>query len=77
MQLGSGTDPVEGGALAAVILEHLAPRVALCFSTSHHAELKDLPVGFRVAPGLQLQFQLLPCKDSPTTAMLWLKYLEC
>ena len=44
MQLGSGTDPVEGGSLAAALLEWLLPRVALTFCTSHHAELKELSV---------------------------------
>ena len=44
MQLGSGTDPVEGGCLAAVLLEWLLTRARLTFCTSHHADLKELSV---------------------------------
>ena len=44
MQLGSGTDPVEGGCLAAVLLEWLLARARLTFCTSHHADLKELSV---------------------------------
>ena len=45
LQLGSGTDPVEGGCLAAVLLEWLLTRARLTFCTSHHADLKELSVG--------------------------------
>ena len=51
-QLGSGTDPVEGGALAAVLLQWLLPRARLTFCTSHHAELKELPVSTAARPPL-------------------------
>lgn len=44
LQLGSGTDPVEGGCLAAVLLEWLLTRARLTFCTSHHADLKELAV---------------------------------
>ena len=39
-ELGSGTDPIEGAALAISILEHTARRGALSASTTHYAELK-------------------------------------
>ena len=39
-ELGSGTDPVEGAALAISILEKIQSVGALCASTTHYAELK-------------------------------------
>ena len=44
MQVGSGTDPAEGAALAGAILDRLAGSARLTFATSHHAELKNMPV---------------------------------
>ena len=39
-ELCSGTDPVEGAALATAIIENIRGRGALCAATTHYAELK-------------------------------------
>ena len=44
MQVGSGTDPGEGAALAGAVLDALAGRAALTYATTHHAELKNRSV---------------------------------
>ena len=39
-ELGSGTDPVEGAALAATVIEHLREKKCRVMATTHYAELK-------------------------------------
>lgn len=39
-EIGSGTDPAEGGAIAAAMLEHLTRRRACCIATTHQGALK-------------------------------------
>ncbi len=39
-EIGSGTDPSEGGAIAAAVLEELARRKTLTIATTHHGALK-------------------------------------
>ncbi|MEB3234104.1 MAG: endonuclease MutS2 [Cyanobacteriota bacterium] len=44
-EVGAGTDPQEGSALAAALLKHLAERARLTVATTHFGELKALKYG--------------------------------
>lgn len=43
-ELGSGTDPVEGAAIAIAVLEEIRSYRALCAATTHYSELKEYAV---------------------------------
>jgi DNA mismatch repair protein MutS2 len=44
-EVGAGTDPLEGSALASALLKHLAERARLTIATTHFGELKALKYG--------------------------------
>ncbi|MCP9850871.1 endonuclease MutS2 [Cyanobium sp. Morenito 9A2] len=44
-EVGAGTDPTEGSALAIALLQHLADRARLTVATTHFGELKALKYG--------------------------------
>jgi DNA mismatch repair protein MutS2 len=62
-ELGSGTDPAEGAALGAAVLESLTARGARTIATTHLGALKDLPLTIAGVVNASLQFdevQLAP-----------------
>jgi DNA mismatch repair protein MutS2 len=77
-EIAAGTDPEEGAALAAAVLEALAERGATVLSTTHHEPLKELAthhprlrsaaVGFDLHTMLPT-FRLLPNIAGPSTAL--------
>jgi DNA mismatch repair protein MutS2 len=77
-EIAAGTDPEEGAALAAAVLEALAQRGASVFATTHHEPLKELAtrhpqlrsaaVGFDMKT-LMPTYRLLPDVAGPSTAL--------
>jgi DNA mismatch repair protein MutS2 len=62
-ELGSGTDPLEGGALGAAVLEELTKRRTLTLATTHLGALKELATEVPGVVNASLQFdaaQLAP-----------------
>jgi DNA mismatch repair protein MutS2 len=62
-ELGSGTDPAEGAALGAAVLEELTSRGSRTLATTHLGALKDLPLTVPGIVNASLQFddvQLAP-----------------
>lgn len=55
-ELGSGTDPAEGAALGAAILEDLTTRGTRTIATTHLGALKDLPLTVPGVVNASLQF---------------------
>ncbi|KAL0040772.1 hypothetical protein WJX79_005089 [Trebouxia sp. C0005] len=68
-EVGSGTDPAEGAALAGVLLDRLADTACLTYATTHHAQLKDRPASDRRFINASVEFDLATLK--PTYRLLW------
>jgi DNA mismatch repair protein MutS2 len=80
-EVGSGTDPAEGSALAMALLRHLAGaidgeerRAALTFATTHHGELKTLKYSddadsAKLFENASVEFD--DVKMAPTFRLLW------
>ncbi len=55
-EIGTGTDPTEGSALAAAILKELLSKSALTFATTHHGNLKILAFEVEGINNASMQF---------------------
>lgn len=68
-EVGAGTDPVEGSALAIALLKHLAERVLLTIATTHYGELKALKYQDERFENASVEFDDRTL--SPTYRLLW------
>jgi len=63
-ELGAGTDPIEGAALAQSILETILSKNALCASTTHYAELKAFALNTENVSNASCEFDINTLKPT-------------
>ncbi|MDB9502874.1 endonuclease MutS2 [Spirulina major CS-329] len=68
-EVGAGTDPSEGSALATALLYHLADRVRLAIATTHYGELKALKYQDSRFENASVEFD--EATLAPTYRLLW------
>ncbi|MDZ8051895.1 MAG: endonuclease MutS2 [Aulosira sp. ZfuVER01] len=68
-EVGAGTDPVEGSALAIALLQHLANHARLTVATTHFGELKALKYEDERFENASVEFD--ESTLSPTYRLLW------
>ena len=68
-EVGAGTDPAEGSALAIALLKYLADQVQLTIATTHYGELKALKYEDERFENASVEFDDVSL--SPTYRLLW------
>ncbi|PZO17585.1 MAG: endonuclease MutS2 [Leptolyngbya foveolarum] len=68
-EVGAGTDPSEGSALAIALLKHLADHTRLTVATTHYGELKSLKYEDDRFENASVEFD--DVKLAPTYRLLW------
>jgi DNA mismatch repair protein MutS2 len=68
-EVGAGTDPTEGSAIATALLEHLAEHTRLTIATTHFGELKTLKYQNPKFENASVEFDDVELK--PTYRLLW------
>ena len=68
-EVGAGTDPSEGSALAIALLKHLADHTRLTVATTHYGELKALKYEDDRFENASVEFD--DVKLAPTYRLLW------
>jgi DNA mismatch repair protein MutS2 len=68
-EVGAGTDPAEGSALAIALLKYLADRAQLTIATTHFGELKALKYEDERFENASVEFDVVSL--SPTYRLLW------
>ncbi|MFB8788554.1 MAG: endonuclease MutS2 [Potamolinea sp.] len=68
-EVGAGTDPAEGSALAIALLQYLAEHSQLTFATTHYGELKALKYQDERFENASVEFDDVSL--SPTYRLLW------
>jgi DNA mismatch repair protein MutS2 len=68
-EVGAGTDPTEGSALAAALLEHLSQTARLTVASTHYGELKTLKYQYPYFENASVEFDAESL--APTYRLLW------